>query len=212
MKSFAADYMGAEAFAWLAIAVAPRDRPRAFALIDRALASPVDRPRLYDRWINAGGGIASAARMAAAARQIGYPDMDSVIMRVMTTRVNPAGSRFRDPAWQIRSSAMAAVPLALVDPGAARVLLQQLETQSGLNPAKFAEVAGHDCLRAWALVDLEKAGTLFEAQLAALEGTKGVNLERTGFFRMTEILTLPPHRRIEQVFRMDAAGRPAFSY
>ena len=32
MNSFAADYMRAEAFAWLAIAVAPRDRPRAFAL------------------------------------------------------------------------------------------------------------------------------------------------------------------------------------
>jgi hypothetical protein len=212
MKSFMADYARAEAFARLAVAVAPRDRPRAFALIDRALASPVDRPRLYETWINSGGGTASAAHMADAARLVGYPDMDSVIMRVMTTRVNPFGPRFQDPTWQIRSATMAAVPLALIDPGAARVLLQQLEARSGLDPARLAEAAGHDCLRAWALVDLEKAETLVEAQLAALEGVKGVNLERTGFFRMIELLTLPPHRRAERVFQRDAAGKPALSY
>ena len=148
MKSFAADYMRAEAFAWLAIAVAPRDRPRAFALIDRALASPVDRPRMYESWINSGGATASAAHMAAAARQIGYPDMNSVIMRVMTTRTNPFGPRALDPGMQIRSATMAAVPLALIDPGAARVLLQQLEARSGLDPAELAEVAGPDWLRA----------------------------------------------------------------
>ena len=45
-----------------------------------------------------GGATASAAHMAAAARQIGYPDMDSVIMRVMTTRPNPFGSRALTPA------------------------------------------------------------------------------------------------------------------
>ena len=68
---------------------------------------------------------------------------------------------------------MAAVPLALIDPGAARVLLQQLEARSGLDPAKLAEVAGRDWLRAWALVDLKKAEALFEAQLAAVEASQG---------------------------------------
>ncbi|MFI5456457.1 MAG: carboxypeptidase regulatory-like domain-containing protein [Isosphaerales bacterium] len=212
MKSFAADYMRAEAFAWLAIAVAPRDRPRAFALIDRALASPVDRPRLYESWINSGGGTASAAHMAAAARRVDYPDMHSVIMRVMTTRPITSGPRAFDPGMQIRSATMAAVPLALVDPGAARVLLQQLEARSGLDPDKLTEVAGRDWLRAWALVDLKKAETLFEAQLTAIEGTKDVKLQNTGFFRMIEILALPPHRRAEEVFHMDATGRPVFPY
>ena len=156
--------------------------------------------------------MASAAHMAAAARQVGYPDMNSVIMRVMTTRVNPSGPRVHDPAMQVRSAAMAAVPLALIDAGAARVLLQQLEARSGLDPVSVAEVASHDWLRAWALVDLEKAEALFQAQLASLEGTKDVKLEQTGFFGMTQILTQPPHRRIEAVFRMDANGRPVFSH
>ncbi|MGO9467334.1 MAG: carboxypeptidase regulatory-like domain-containing protein [Isosphaeraceae bacterium] len=212
MKSFAADYMRAEAFAWLAIAIAPRDRPRAFALIDRALASPVDRPRLYESWINSGGGTASAAHMAAAARQVGYPDMDSVIMRVMTTRPSLSGPRVFDPGMQIRSATMAAIPLALVDPGAARVLLEQLEARSGLRPDKLADVAGRDWLRAWALVDLKKAETFFEAQLTAIERTKDVKLDHAGFFRMTEILALPPHRRALEVFHMDGTGRPMLPY
>ncbi len=210
MKSFAADYMRAEAFAWLALAVAPRDRARAFTLIDRALASPVDHLERYEAWINSGGAMASAAHMAAAARQIGYPDMESVMMRVMTTRLNPFGSRLRDPAWQIRAATIAAAGLALVDPGAARVFLQQLEDRSGLDPAKLAEIAGHDWLRAWALVDLKKAETYFEAQLTAIERAKDVKLQNTGFFIMIKILTLPPHRRAEEVFHMDAAGRPVF--
>ena len=109
---------------------------------------------------------------------------------------------------QIRSSTIAAVPLALVDPGAARVLLQQLEARSGLDPAKLAEVAGRDLLRAWALVNLKKAEIVFEAQLAAIEASKDVKLQRTGFFRMIEILVQPPHRRAEEAFQRDAAGRP----
>ncbi len=208
MKSFMADHARAEAFAWLAMAIAPRDRPRAFALIDRALASPVDHLERYESSINSGGATASAARMADAARLIGYPDMNSVIMRVMTTRLNPFGSGFQDPAWQIRASTIAAARLALVNPGAARVLLQQLEARSGLDPAKLAEVAGRDLLRAWALVDLKKAEIVFEAELAAAEASKNRNLQRAGFFRMIEILVQPPHRRAEEAFQRDAAGRP----
>ena len=86
--------------------------------------------------------------MAAAARQVGYPDMNCVIMKVMTTRVNPSGPRVHDPAMQVRSAAIAAVPLALIDAGAARVVLQQLEARSGLDPVSVAEVASRDWLRA----------------------------------------------------------------
>ena len=209
MKSFAADYMRAEAFAWLAIAVAPRDRPRAFALIDRALASPVDRPRLYESWINSGGGDGLRrphGRRRAAGRLPGHGQRDHA--GDDDAAPTPPGPGPSDPAMQIRSATMAAVPLALVDPGAARVLLQQLEARSGLDPAKLAEVAGPDWLRAWALVDLKKAEALFEAQLAAIEGTKDVKLEKTGFFRMTEILALPPHRRDERGLP-DGRRRPA---
>src|SRR5262249_22349945 len=75
----------AEAFGWLAVALAPRDRPRAFGLIDRALAMMIDRRK----WTGRGTEMAAAARIAICARRIGYPDMESVIMRV--TAVRPCG-------------------------------------------------------------------------------------------------------------------------
>ncbi len=159
MKTFGAAKMQAEAFAWLAVAVAPRDRARAVALIDRALAMPIDQPREFQTWINSGGALAASAHIAAAARHAGYPDMDGAILRVMAVRTSPGGSFF-DPAMEIQAAAMAAVPLALVDPGAARVLLEQIEARGGLDPARLAEVGGYDWLRAWGLVDLEKAGAL----------------------------------------------------
>ncbi len=72
----------ATAFGWLAVALAPRDRARAFGLIDRALAMMIDHPdgRRVDEE------TAVAARIAICARRIGYPDMESVVMRVMATR------------------------------------------------------------------------------------------------------------------------------
>ena len=98
------------------------------------------------------------------------------------------------------SNDIAAVPLALVDPGAARTILKQIEERSGLDPPALVKIAGDNWLRAWALVDLEKAATLFEAELAALEKTKGLNLQTTGFFNTVELLAAPPHRREAVVY------------
>jgi hypothetical protein len=200
MKGHAAEKMRAEAFGWLAVAMAPRDRARAWALIDRALAIPIDKPEPFRSWTYFGAALASTARIAACAKQISYPDMDSVIMRVMTTRPGGSPGGFQDPAMQILSATIAAVPMALVDPGAARTVLQQIEQRSGLDPVALAKVAGQERLRAWALVDLEKAQSLFEAELAALESTKDLNLQSTGFFKMVEILATPPHRREAVVY------------
>jgi hypothetical protein len=188
------------------VAVAPRDRARAWALIDRALAIPIDKPEPFRSWTYFGGATASAAWIAARARQIGYPDMDGAILRVMATRPGGSPGAFQDPAMQILSATIAAVPLALVDPGAARTMLQQIEERSGLDPIALAKVAGDNWLRAWALVDLEKAGALFEAELAALETTKDLNLQNTGIFKMVEILAAPPHRREAIVYRDQGAA------
>ncbi len=197
MKGHAAVKMRAEASGWLARAVATRDRSRAFALIDRALAAPIDNPKPFESWVYFGAATASAARIAATAKDIGYPDMDSVVMRVLATR--PGGSR-DDPATQVLSTTIAALPLALVDPGATRVLLQQVEDRSGLDPVALSKVAGDRWLSAWALVDLKKAEALFEAELAALAKIKELNLQNTGFFKMIEILTTSPHRREAAVY------------
>jgi protocatechuate 3,4-dioxygenase beta subunit len=213
MKSYAADKMRAEAFAWLAVAVAPHDRARAIVLIDRALALPIDRPDVYRSWIHFGGAMAPAATMAACARHAGYPDMDGVIMRVMATRTGLGERDAHDPALEVRSATMAAVPLTLVDPGAARVLLGQIEARGGLDPVKLAEVAGDDWLRAWGLVDLEKAEAFVDAQLAELEKTGAASLRGSPIFKMLDTLIEPPDRREAEVFHViGPSWRPAFQY
>ena len=62
----------AGAFGWLAVALAPRDRPRANGLIDRALTMMIDQRN----WMGDDNEMAVAARVAACARRIGYPDME----------------------------------------------------------------------------------------------------------------------------------------
>ncbi len=83
----------AEAFGWLAVAVAPRNRAR---------PSP-DRPGPGAAGRSAGGvreldqlrRRRRRRRLTSppARRHAGYPDMGSVIMRVMATRASPAGGR-----------------------------------------------------------------------------------------------------------------------
>ena len=115
----------AAAFGWLAVALAPRDRARAFGLIDRALAMMIDH---RDRMGRPDDEMAVAARIAICARRIGYPDMESVIMRVMATR--SAGDSRVDGHSLLRFGTQAAVALALIDPETARTVLEQIEARS----------------------------------------------------------------------------------
>ena len=81
----------AEAFGWLAVALAPRDRARANGLIDQALAMMIFERDWASRSAWSGGEMAGAAHVALCARRIGYPDMESVVMRVIAAR--PTDSR-----------------------------------------------------------------------------------------------------------------------
>ncbi len=184
----------AEAFGWLAVALAPRDRPRANALIDRALALMIDNRDWAGRSAWSGGELGGAAHVALRARRIGYPDMESVIMRVMAARPSDARDASSDRTRLVRSIAVSAVPLALVDPGAARTVLEQVESRSGFDPATPWSVR-EPWLIAWSLVDLDKARAIFDAELAALDREKEVNLWSTGFLEMVELLAAPPDRR-----------------
>ena len=139
----------AAAFGWLAVALAPRDRTRAFGLIDRALAMMIDNRDA----MGPDDEMAVAARIAICARRIGYPDMESVVMRVMATRFAGDSRWGRDRL--IGSTSNAAVALALVDPEPVRTVLEQIEARSGLDPTNTRDVR-EPWLIAWALVDLKR--------------------------------------------------------
>ena len=205
MKRDPATIWQAEAFGWLAVALAPRDRARANSLIDRALAMMIDQRD----WAALGlvrrrDGRGRSCRPVCA--RIGYPDMESVVMRVIAARPTDgrnASSRADQPG---RAIAVSTVSLALVDPEAARTVLEQLESRAGFDLA--AEWSTREpWLIAWALVDLQKARAVFESALASLDQQKEVNLWGTGFFEMVELLTAPPDRR-EAILDERAGGAP----
>jgi len=191
----------AEAYGWLAVAVAPRDPSRAAAFIDQALALPVDRPEGFESWVYYGGGTGAAAWIAACARRADYPDMAGAVARVLASR--PSG-RNRDPSMEARSLASAAAALAITDPRAARQILRAVESRSGLGPADLARVADRHWLMAWALADPSHAEELFDAGLAALDGQPAVNLLSTGLLKLPESLAQPRHRRED--FLRDQVG------
>ncbi len=181
----------AEAFGWLAVALAPRDRERAFALIDRALAMTID-----DSDPDAGSMFAdderlAAAHVAARARQVGYPDMESVLLRVMAARDGRwQGNRYT----QGRFSMLAVVSLALLDPDTARTALEQIETRGGLSPATFP-IARRPRLLAWALLDLQKAEAAFEAEVASLDKERDPVPLIRGMLFTVDVLATPPEQR-----------------
>jgi len=202
----------AEAFGWLAVAIAPKDKARACVLIDRALALPIDKPEPFGSYTYFGGALASSAGIALNARRIGYPDMNGALMWVMAAR--PDGrSGFSDPAMQTLSATIATPLVALLDPSAAETILGQIEARSGLSPAELAGIAGENWLTAWALVDLKHAEGLVDAELNAPETPKAANLGHSGLLRMIEALLTPPSRR-EDYFRekIGAAWRPGFGH
>ncbi len=186
----------AAAFGWLAVIQAPRDRARANALIDRALALMIDDPSWVGLWARSGGALAAAAHIAACARQIGYPDMDSAIMRVMAARPCHTLRALNDRDALIGSLAVSGVALALVDPDAARTVLERIESLCGIDPVSLPDIR-EPWLTAWALVDLAKAAAIFESELASLDQEKNPRLWRRGFFEMVELLSAPPDHREE---------------
>ena len=187
-----------------AVTRAPRDRVRANALIDRALALMIDDPSWAWPWARSGGAMAAAAQIAACARRIGYPDMEGAINRVTAARPCLRLRAFNDRNDLIGCLAVAAVPLALLDPDAARTVLEQVESRGGIDPVSLPEVRG-PWLTAWALVDLPKAATIFEAELASLDQEKTPHLRRTGILPMVELLSAPPDRR-EEILQRRSGG------
>ena len=115
-------------------------------------------------------------------------------MRVIAARPTDSRNASTERTSVARAIAVSTVFLALLDPEAARTVLEQLEARAGFDLA--AEWSTREpWLIAWALVDLQKARAVFESALASLDQQKEVNLWGTGFFEAVELLTAPPDRR-----------------
>ena len=115
-------------------------------------------------------------------------------MRVVAARPTDASNASTERTRLGRAIAVSTVSLALIDPSAARSVLEQLESRAGFDLT--AEWSTREpWLVAWALIDLQKARAVLEATLASLDQQKEVNLWGNGIFETVVLLTALPDRR-----------------
>jgi hypothetical protein len=192
-----------EALGWIAEAVARRDKPRALAIVDRALALAMEPPtgnaRVYCQDLPV-----KAAIVAVHAQQIGYPDLQGVSDRVVASRLP-----FRvatTPAFE-NSVAMAAI-LALADPHAAGRLLRVLESQTTRWDAAENPRTKAQWFQAWALADPRHAVELADRQWAAGSKTPGWDISASGILDVPLVLSLPRSMLLEYVGQGAGDGPP----
>jgi hypothetical protein len=175
------EFIKVASFGWLASVIAAKDFELANSLIDRAFAMylhPVDRS-VYVR----DGVAGQAAMLAFHAKTAGYPDMESVIYRVLAIR--PTTNDAASPVEAKESSAVMAAFLSFVDRPLAKQMLQAIEPTSDTLGSADTGFQRRDWLRAWALVDPPHAVELFERELAA---AKDENSKRSAWYAGLEMV------------------------
>ncbi len=183
------------AYGWLAVAIAPHDARLARNLVDRAFAiylKPAERS-----YGNYGGRSTQAALLVVQAQQIGYPDMETLIYRLLASRPVPEKFDF-SPVRTQESCVMMALFLAIIDPPTARQLLESIEPQSAAIGSGYSGVGRDEWLKAWALADPSHAVELSDKELTATG--KDDNQKRSTMSAVTQMIDLwlmPPGDRLK---------------
>ena len=208
-------WIKADALCWLAVALADRDKPQASALIDRALDLYLDAPPAYHGAVKSGRPV-EAARVALAARAVGYPDLPGVVDRVLALRLTAA--EVPSPAKLVESTINMARVLALVDPAIARELLTSVELHKRLIGADesatpggrapfgrgsddVAMVGRGEWLQGWALADLQEAERRCDEEFARLKQQSKIDTAILALLPLVELLVTPPAERERYLLR-----------
>jgi protocatechuate 3,4-dioxygenase beta subunit len=186
----------AEGLGWLAIAIAPQDKPLACSLIDRALDLCLQESETF-RYGN-GGRCQTAAVVAGQAKYIDYPDMESTVCRVMAAR--PSESDTWSPREGLRDLGGAAVMLSAVDRQAARQILEALEPKGEASPQSDPnDYESRQRFLAWVLVDLDRALKMAEAEIATLASNPELDPRASRLAMIFQVLSKSPKDRLEYV-------------
>lgn len=189
MDGYDGDKIRAEALGWLAVAIAPRDKRAAYGLIDRSLALYLDQPDSFRSWGNYGGRCALAAWTARHAREIRYPDMHGVVMRVLATR--PSLRDEHDPIRRLEAQVAMALILGFSAPETANQVLQSCAPSDGLVGSGHSSIRRGEWLEAWALANPASAKELFQQELAAAKGMDKIDLQTSELVQAADLLSLP---------------------
>jgi hypothetical protein len=168
----------------LAEVFAETDKPRAVKAIDAAFDLMERDPEGFRSWSNFAGRAGFAVVVAAQAKQIGHPDLTSLVARALAMR---GAGREESPERLNNQRVNLATGLALVDPAAARHLLAAVAP-----PDEFVTMAlsnQRDWTFALALADPERAKTIVDKRIEkAKAGGRNV-LSFGGLSELGRILT-----------------------
>jgi protocatechuate 3,4-dioxygenase beta subunit len=198
MNSHGATKTKAEAYGWVAVAVAPRDRRLARSLIDKGIAAFEDpkAEQEFRSWSNYGGRPVFAAHLVVQAQQVGYPDMAGLISRVLAMRPSDKD------VWHAReiqeTTIRMAKILALVDPWLAKELLESVVAKGKSAQGINAVMADSNLLQAWAMADIDYAADVIESWARP---SRSESFWTNYLIQTFELLTTPPAERAEPLLR-----------
>jgi hypothetical protein len=167
----------ATALSGIAALVGHRDPYLARSLIDRVLDVYLDRPEDFRSGMYTGGRTREAAWTAYHAQLAGYPDMASVVARVLACRPTTQYGYYT-PEGVANTLQRTAIPLSFTDPITARKLVEQALRE--YKPSHNNRARSRQALFAAALADPERAMRLIDEvideTLKSKDGLRGTSL------------------------------------
>ncbi|HBO46250.1 MAG TPA: hypothetical protein DD670_20460, partial [Planctomycetaceae bacterium] len=194
-----------QALGWIAVAMADKDRKKARALIDEALdlcAAPEDASR--------GSGSRDrraivAAFLAVQARRIGHPDMESVVWRVLASRATTKDTW--SPASAAERNVAAALILALVDPAAAREMLEPYEDKGDEFGGGGTGIGSRELFKASFLADAATLDQRIDRELeSAARNKRRWEQLCWPMTEALEIMVLPEDQQLTKAFEYMSGG------
>lgn len=111
----------------LALAIARKDKPKAWKLIDRSFDLMTKDPQKFSSYSALGQAAGAALSVAYIARVIDYPDVESLVAQALELR-----AKMSDYGTEDRAINSLAFALAMVDPAAGIWLLRARKTDAEL--------------------------------------------------------------------------------
>ncbi len=192
----------AEALVHVATAVAGRDRKLAWSLIDQALALYLDQPEPFRSWSGYGGRAVFASWTAGQAHALGYPDPAGAVARALACQMS--GREAYSPAHVLENRVRMAKVLALVDPSAARQLLERVVAQQTVLGTGYSGFEKQDWLLARCLADPERGPALVDEAIAKLNPKENMAFYYSGLMQLAQVLSAPPERRVRLVMGLNS--------
>jgi len=192
----------AEALVHVATAVAQQDRKLAWSLIDQALAIYLDQPEPFRSWSNFGGRAVLAAWTAGQAHALGYPDLASAVARALACQLS--AQEAHSPAHALETKVRMAKVLALVDPSAARQLLERVVPQQAVLGTGYSGFEMQDWLVARCLAAPQRGPALVDEAIAKLDAKNERAFYQSGLMQLAQVLSAPPERRVRQVMGLNS--------